>query len=210
MPNWVYGTVSITGDMARVQEVKNRLAQPYERMISKYVEGEMVTGVETLSPTFSFWNIVRPEGEDLQKYDESLGAGGSPFWYDWNCDNWGTKWDTDGELEEFRADHIMYRIETAWSPPDAALASLGAQYPDLHIELEYEEEQGWGGTTVYNGGTTAPTEWYDIPSSHADYVARDREDSCSCTYDNPFSDCPTYVPEDAVIPADELEVEAMI
>ena len=115
MPNWVYGTVSITGDAARVQEVKNRLAQPYERVVSKYVEnGRHSIGKETITPTFSFWNIVRPEGEDLQKYEDSLGTGGAmPFWYDWNCDNWGTKWDTDAELEEFSDNHIMYRIETA-------------------------------------------------------------------------------------------------
>lgn len=145
MPNWVYSGVSITGDAAQVQAVKKQLAQPFERIGGSYIEGKYVQEVVTIEPTFSFWNIVRPEGEDRVKYDESLGAGGAmPYWYDWNIEHWGTKWDTDGEFEEHAKDHLHYRIETAWSPPVAALVALSAQYPDLHVEMEWEEEQGFG------------------------------------------------------------------
>lgn len=215
MPNWVYSGVSITGDAARVQEVKNRLAQPFDRLTSRYVDREFVQTVETIEPTFSFWNIVRPEGEDRIKYDESLGASGAmPYWYDWNCENWGTKWDSDGELEEYAEDHIHYRIETAWSPPVAALVALSAQYPDLHVEMDWEEEQGFGGTIVFTEGTFTETESYDIPNSHADYVERGKDDQCVCAWaddvDNFFSDCPR--PEghaEITISPDELEIEAM-
>lgn len=215
MPNWVYSGVSITGDAAQVQAVKKQLAQPFERIGGSYIEGKYVQEVVTIEPTFSFWNIVRPEGEDRVKYDESLGAGGAmPYWYDWNIEHWGTKWDTDGEFEEHAKDHLHYRIETAWSPPVAALVALSAQYPDLHVEMEWEEEQGFGGTIVFTEGTFTETDSYDIPDSHADYVERGKEDMCFCAWaeeDQFFSDCPR--PEDnakITISPDELEIEAMI
>jgi hypothetical protein len=91
------------------------------------------------------------------------------------------------------------------------LVALSEQYPNLHIELEWEEEQGFGGTFVFTEGNVTETNWYDIPNSHADYVERGQTCSCeSYPEEPPFTDCPDYVPEDARIPADELEVEALL
>lgn len=213
MPNWVYNGLSITGDAARVQEVKTRLAQPHERVFTKFVEGEYVTAAETVEKDFSFWNIVRPEGEELEKYNDSLGAGGAvPFWYDWNCKNWGTKWDTEADFEEHSESHIHYRIETAWSPPLEAITALSTQYPDVHFELEFEEEQGWGGTTVFFDGVATDTDSYDIPASHEEYESRDdRECSCQEWNEKVFDDCPIEeVTPDMVVAEDELLIEQMI
>lgn len=215
MPNWVYGSLSVTGDAEEVQAVKKQLARPYKRLIVRYTKDGTERGIKTVEPTFSFWNIVRPEGSDREKYDESLGAAGSsPFWYDWNCENWGTKWDTDAELEEFDEAHLRYRIETAWSPPTAALVALSAQHPDVHFELDWEEEQGFGGTYEFRAGGARETNYYDIPTSHADYVDREKEEQCVCQWsEDPetfFSDCPSAAPAvdpACIIPDNEIEVE---
>lgn len=51
-------------------------------------------------------------------------------WYDWNCNNWGTKWDMtiiDFNRED---DHTVWvSFETAWSPPIAL--------------YEFLTEEGW-------------------------------------------------------------------
>jgi hypothetical protein len=39
-------------------------------------------------------------------------------WYDWSCENWGTKWDAYEVRVQRLSDTSMYvMMETAWSPP---------------------------------------------------------------------------------------------
>lgn len=212
MPNWVYNGMSITGDEAKVQEVKNRLAEPYEGIHIVYVGKECMSKTVTVERDLSFWNMIRPEGEDLEKYRASL-LDGPSFWYDWNCANWGTKWEpNEVGFEERAKDRIVYRFETAWSPPIQALTALSVSYPDVRIELEFEEEQGWGGTTVFSGGESLETEWYDIPNSHAEYEDRDKECECYGHGEKVFDDCPIIIiPEpDMVVPDNEILREQLV
>lgn len=212
MPNWVSNNLTITGPESEVQAVKNRLAAPYERIFQKIGKEGSETRTATVDQTFSFWNIVRPEGEDRVKYEESLEApGAAPFWYDWNVNNWGTKWDTDAELTEHAADHLQYVFSTAWSPPVEALTTLGKNFPTVHIELEWEEEQGFGGTFVLTEGAVNVTDEYDIPDSHA--VMMERKEYCYCESagEKFFTDCPIEeVDPEFLIPNDEIIVESMV
>ena len=220
MPNWVYNNLSITDPSgehaADVTRLMEQVGADYTTLGATWVDGKYEIKEHTATNVgFSFWNIKRPEGEALTNYNESIGASGAmSFWYDWNCDNWGTKWDaSEVDIQDHAADHKQITFSTPWSPPIPVLISLSEQYPNLHIELEWEEEQGFGGTFVFTNGEATETDYYDIPSSHADYEARDRTCMCEDYPDEaPFTDCPTYVPEpdpSMLIPDDELEVEAV-
>lgn len=128
-------------------------------------------------------------------------------WYWWNLRNWGTKWDiavVDGKqeysstnLEITDEGDLMYHFETAWSPVFEIFDKLSEQYPSLTFDYEYEEEQGWGGEATWSGGSLTYEDKYDIPSSHADYAERGREDSCNCMHEDDqeywFVDCPREV-----------------
>ena len=219
MPNWVYNNLSITDPSGKhtddVSRLMEQVGATYTVRAASYASGTFEVGdVEVTDPGFSFWNIVRPEGEDSKEYAESVGASGAmPFWYDWNCENWGTKWDaSDVNVQDHAADHKQITFSTPWSPPLPVLVTLSEQYPNLHIELEWEEEQGYGGTFVFTNGEATETDAYDIPNSHAEHAERDRE--CVCDWDddptNYYPDCPGYVPDTNRIPEDELEVEAML
>lgn len=51
-------------------------------------------------------------------------------WYDWNCNNWGTKWDmTIIDFDRYDENTIWISFETAWSPPVAM--------------YEFLVEEGW-------------------------------------------------------------------
>jgi hypothetical protein len=69
---------------------------------------------------------------------------------------------------------------------------LSEQYPTLEFDYEYEEEQGWGGSCTFKGGEDIACNEYDIPSSHSDHKALDRE--CNCDHDSDpaywYEDCP--------------------
>lgn len=225
MPNWVYNNLSITDpsgeNVADVTRLMEQLNATYETIVTvwdKTGEGStMSQKKETVENVgFSFWNIVKPEGGELTEYNESIGAGGAtPFWYDWNCTNWGTKWDaSDVQVDSYSDTHKQFTFSTPWSAPIPVLVTLSEQYPNLHIELEWEEEQGFGGTYTFTNGEASETEYYDSPSSHADYVARYRECYCEMLDEAQFEDCPNYVPEEEIDPSqiiseNELEVEAV-
>lgn len=207
MPNWVYNNLTIApnaeagGTIKDVADLVEQVGKAYTIKSRDWKSGE-ISEHTVEEPEFSFWNIVRPEGEDLAKYDESLGTGGAmPFWYTWNNEHWGVKWDaSDVDFTDHGPDHKQYKFSTPWAPPIPVLEALSEQHPNVHIELEWEEEQGFGGTFVFRGGEGVETESYDVPSSHADFVNRGREDECACTWgeadDYGFADCPTATPKE--------------
>jgi hypothetical protein len=215
MPNWVFNHLSISGDADQIEKVKNQLNKPIEKTYFNREKNEN-EAVKYSNPIFSFWNIVAPPEDKLEQYFETNGSRKNPEtgememtgqsewnWYAFNNREWGTKWDvavsdgtmySDTSLEEDGSNYLRYRFDTAWSPPMSAIQKLSEQYPELTITIEYEEEQGWGGEIeLLNGVETVLREW-DIPDSHADYVALDREDSCSCAHnedqDDWYDDCP--------------------
>lgn len=205
MPNWVFNTVVVSGDTTALNELREHLNRPVVKNFPdsnfnhETNEWEHTPATQVYSnPVFAFWNVVAPT--DLEAYygEES---GDSAYW--WNIRNWGTKWDvavidgkewSDTELELVDDESIMYRFHTAWSPVPEIFNILSSQYPSLEFDYEYEEEQGWGGHTVWHNGEIISHEEWDIPSSHADYVNLGREDSCNCQHEDDqeywYVDCP--------------------
>jgi hypothetical protein len=47
-------------------------------------------------------------------------------WYNWNIDNWGTKWDVgrDGDVGDVNDTMISLNFDSAWSPPIAGYEKL--------------------------------------------------------------------------------------
>jgi len=193
MPNWCYNTVGITGDKEKIEALRDKLGKPYE------IKGE------TVESPLSFWNIVAPT--DLVAYNEVVGFPGREIddelgWYGWNIKNWGCKWDAiDATLEELpQIDgriHLSYHFQTPWSPPEKIMEWLFQHGKENGFTVcwHYEEEQGWGGERELRDGELTEETW-DIPSSHAEYVARNQE--CFCEWAAPedaFPDCPK--PEEA-------------
>lgn len=66
-----------------------------------------------------------------------------PFdWYTWRLVHWGTKWDLSEDIDvvmDYKKREIVYRFDTAWSPPTAWVTGVSKKYPTLVFRLEYEE-----------------------------------------------------------------------
>ena len=67
------------------------------------------------------------------KDKERLKAEGVPNWYDWQSENWGTKW--NAYECEFQKDRfgLTYEFLTAWSTPEPVIRKLILDWPDLEI-----------------------------------------------------------------------------
>jgi len=80
------------------------------------------------------WALGKQSFQNIQKY-------GAPTWYEWSCDNWGTKWNAYGYNEGIDYSEVdgIY-CQTAWSAPHGAIDRLAQMYPDLEFTHEWADE----------------------------------------------------------------------
>ena len=182
MPNWAYSRIEITGSKELIKSIKEHLAKPYR---DPFNPDRSITG------DFLLWNIISPDdlprylGEDLKdkpitkdtdimtqiKHEMATGMG----WYNWNCRNWGTKWETNDDhgmleietnLPNLIGDYsLVYRVTSAWSPPTEALDSLAEQFPTATILLDsVDENDCWAMAGGWRDGERSFAD--DVPITH--------------------------------------------
>ena len=95
-------------------------------------------------------NATPDQQEELrQKY-------GSSNWYDWNLDNWGTKWDcSDSHYTE--EDKIL-QFQTAWACPEKIIAEMKLVFPDLRFDGSYADEDFGSNVGYIEDGLLYPLE----------------------------------------------------
>jgi hypothetical protein len=128
MPNWCHSTLTVQGP----EEAREAF----------------LTKVQTLDRPLTFAAHV-PEPAEHESYD----------WYSWRCDEWGTKWDASfgGPFVAFGApemdidkstawqgvrrigDELVYKFDTAWSPPMPWLVKASEQEPELAFVIRFAE-----------------------------------------------------------------------
>jgi hypothetical protein len=83
---------------------------------------------------------------------DNLRDHGYATWYEWACDNWGTKW--NAYSIETAENSITF--DTAWAAPVMVMNKLAGLFPNVEITHYWADEDAGGncGHTVYhNGGT---------------------------------------------------------
>lgn len=205
MPNWVYSNLSITGNQDQLDAFLAKATAPHPE---KFDEATGLV-IYTDKPEFSFWNFIAPPKEAVESgeyfgthgWAEGKNLGDTPVnWYNWNNENWNTKWDAcDADYTDTTGGSLNISYSTAWSIPEPVMEAMVKQHPELTFDFHCEEEQGWGGTYYGTDGSLETTKTWDIPDSHADYVARDNEDGCMCSHyedeDDWYKDCPRETKE---------------
>ncbi len=103
-------------------------------------------------------NALTPE--DAAKLDELKAKFGADNWYDWCCDNWGTKWDACHAAHERMPyvvaganskDRVTISFDTAWAAPEQVIHALVRKYPNLNFvhSYSYEGEENTDFTVDY-------------------------------------------------------------
>jgi hypothetical protein len=100
-------------------------------------------------------NEKQRELEQLQ--EDNLRKYGFKDWYDWNCNNWGTKWDFALEsIERTDANTVQASFDSAWAPPTGAYEKL--------MELGFEIEAFY-----YEPGMCFVGKWEDGIDEYYEY-----------------------------------------
>ena len=110
--------------------------------------------------------------ESLDKWELGIKAAlnqmkyGAETWYEWACENWGTKWNSCnfGENSGSFEDNTI-QFDTAWSPPHPVMEKLAEEYPNISFEHRWADEdlgQNCGKSEYENGERTSAL----VPSNH--------------------------------------------
>lgn len=91
---------------------------------------------------------------------------GSPTWYEWAINNWGTKWNACGyESDTDYSNNGMIWLQTAWSAPKPIFQKLSELYPNVEFRCQWADEDlgaNCGERTYKNGEIISE----DIPRSN--------------------------------------------
>ena len=159
MPNWCSNRVTISGDEKDVQALK-KAVKGYSNKFNKLFSfdaiipfpdelngiGSPVTiktqeeidqyMIDRADSEWSMSNIPITQERSQELYDKY----GADNWYDWCIENWTSKWDAcDISLDDDESDHLTYRFETPWGPPESVYYTLKEQHPNVHITWFYDE-----------------------------------------------------------------------
>jgi hypothetical protein len=138
MPNWCHNTLSVQGSPDELKAFAEKVEMTYQ----DGSKAPLTFTVHAPMPEF-------PEDADVF----------TDGWYGWALNNWGTKWDAQfaGPMVAFGADgmdvdkstawngsrliedELVFKFDTAWSPPYAWLQQCSEQEPHLVFSLRWAE-----------------------------------------------------------------------
>ena len=192
MPNWCNNGLTLEHkDSAMVQRAYDALRE------GRFLQ-EFIPCPQDLIDTVS--GFVG-EGQDALEAKQTANREkyGYATWYDYNVNEWGTKWDVggdDGLMEMINPNTLQASFESAWAPPVAAYEKLCAL--GFIIKAFYEEpgmafcgmvtgdEDGFDDEYYEYGGETSDTvrdvigeeldDYFGISENMAQYEAENAED----------------------------------
>ena len=134
MPNWCDNQITITGPSSVIDKI------------------EKIVREDDSHENNGLLNFFRPMPKELEGTTSPSSSADKPQpmiegfdnWYDWRCENWGTKW----EVCEFygvdrQGDTISFGFSSAWAPPIPAyqtfLMNMSEQKQDVSLKAYYYE-----------------------------------------------------------------------
>ena len=118
MPNWCDNQVTITGPNSVIDKIEKIVRQEEDESMG--LLNFMYPMPKELEDTTSPSSSAKKPQPMVDGYDN---------WYDWRCDNWGTKWDVNefyGVDRQYLTEQnegestISFGFSSAWSPPIGA------------------------------------------------------------------------------------------
>ena len=118
----------------------------YSEFISECLLEDRVRHIEDLHITEERERDYLKDHGEISKDDFALGKTaynnvqmyGTPTWYEWRIQNWGTKWNSYNS--EFDAENNTLRFCTAWSAPHNIIRHLSEMFSDISFVHEWADE----------------------------------------------------------------------
>ena len=128
MPNWCFNTLTVSSENS--DDLKKFLFENSNGKDQILDFNNVIALPEEINNSNS--NLSDNEKKNLiQKY-------GADNWRNWQVNNWGTKWNATN-VNLVMDDNLNYSFDSAWSPPVEWFYKLIQKYPELDLNLDYEE-----------------------------------------------------------------------
>ena len=112
MPNWCENVLTIKTKDEKVL-----------KQILETIKGQQDNDGEIIELVIDFQKIIpRPKSEENN-------------WFDWNCANWGTKWNADSGF----LNKNTISFFTAWTPPEPIVKKLSEMFPNVSFSMKFTE-----------------------------------------------------------------------
>ena len=124
MPNWVTNEITFNFDMSHDKD----------RFMKLVTSDDNLFDFDKIVPMPD--NIFRGNlgTDEREKY-------GSLNWYDWSCENWGTKWNSRNATVDWEdEDGVGFIFDTAWSAPTPIANTLKAMFKGIKFRWFYRDE----------------------------------------------------------------------
>ena len=120
--------------------------------VPKELEGICSGGATIDGVSVRVWRTV--DGKNVRIPDEELASlantHGATNSYDWCVRHWGTKWGDYNHSDPVETkSSLMFRFNSAWSPPVEGLVVVSEAFPKLRFELRY-----WEAGCGFKGGAS--------------------------------------------------------
>lgn len=158
MPNHTAQILEVRGDKSEIDKLINFVSDTTNKeKVTNFSCNKVIPMPKALNITATSINNVNPTKEDLKlkkQYATNKKKYGAENWYDWCCNNWGTKWDVY-EIQEWDCHKDVSSIcfQSAWSPITPVIEKLSEKFKSLNFTLKYADEGGgFLGYVVYENG----------------------------------------------------------
>lgn len=227
MPNHITNRLTIIGTEEQVKQVReaikgereeqfidfNKIAPiPKElenttsptRIISQKEYDEQEKRIVEGNLTDNEKNFGLSRGLTQKLADEYKKKFGYADWYNWQIENWGTKWNA---YEQVQIENVI-EFQTAWSTPFALLVNLSLMFPEVTFEVRFADEDFGHNVGEYTllGGDEMDSNIPDGGSDEAYEMAMDIQ------YGTPedYFDCNQEIFTDDYINEDEEELSSYV
>ena len=164
----------------------------YDKQEKRIVEGNLTNDEK---------NFGLSRGLTQKLVDEYRKKFGHSDWYNWQIENWGTKWNA---YEQVQIDENVIEFQTAWSTPFSLLVNLSELFSEVTFEVRFADEDfGYNvGEYTLLGGDEILTNIPDGGSEEAYLMAMDIQ------YGTPedYFDCNQEIFTDDYIDEDDKEL----
>lgn len=201
MPNWCNNNLYISGteeDIVKFLQATCTASDFDTAEPTDYaILDKLVPCPQELAETVSGWSgDSEKQAEYERKFAENLAKYGHKDWYDWNYENWGTKWSDSETYLSNRADGgCAFSFQSPWASPEKGIETVSTLFPSLEFVLTYMEQgMGFVGACAYKDGLLATSYSEDITTP--EYNDEDYEamiDTIDQAYYDAVESCEAHV-----------------
>lgn len=135
----------------KIYSCKKYTLEELEKVAKEFKE-QLNSGKQDRFNEFDYKELGVNNLEDLGNvYINNVLQYGADSWYDWCCENWGTKWNAS---DTYIIDDNEIEFSTAWSCPVNIFKELSKQFNGVEIVVDFADEDigsNCGNITFLNG-----------------------------------------------------------